>query len=123
MKIVNSILTILFLLFAVAQWNDPDPGLWIAIYGGIALISGYAILGKYNKIVIYLALAICVLGLGVYFPNLINWVKMGTPNIAESMKAEKDYIEFVREFFGLLIALMVMIFHFFQMRKMEKKEM
>lgn len=120
MKVVNIILTILFLLFAYFQINDPDPWLWVAIYGMIAGISGFAIFQKYSKGVIYLGMAICIIGLGVLFPELINWVKMGTPNIAESMKTEKSYIEFVREFFGLVIILATLIFHFFQMRKLEK---
>lgn len=120
MKVVNIILTILFVLFAYFQINDPDPWLWVAIYGMIAGISGFAIFQKYSKGVIYLGIAICIIGLGVLFPELINWVKMGTPNIAESMKTEKSYIEFVREFFGLVIILAALIFHFFQMRKLEK---
>jgi hypothetical protein len=42
---------------------------------------------------------------------------MGTPNIAETMKAERSYIEFVREFFGLAISLVALLFHFYQIRK------
>jgi len=119
MKVVNIILTVLFALFAIVQMNDPDPWLWVAIYGMVAGISGFAIVGKYSKGVVYLGIAICVIGLGILFPELINWVKMGTPNIAETMKTEKSYIEFVREFFGLGISLAALLFHFFQMRKIE----
>ncbi|MFK7775675.1 MAG: transmembrane 220 family protein [Saprospiraceae bacterium] len=121
MKIVNVTLTILFVLFAYFQINDPDPWLWVAIYGLVAGVSGFAIFQKYSKGVIYLGIAICIIGLGILFPELINWVKMGTPNIAETMKTERSYIEFVREFFGLGISLIVLVFHFFQMRKTEKK--
>jgi len=32
MKIFFATLASLFLLFAVVQYNDPDPWLWIAIY-------------------------------------------------------------------------------------------
>lgn len=117
MKVINIILTILFTLFAVVQYNDPDPWLWIAIYGLVAGVSGFAVYKKYSKGVVYLGIAICVIGLGILFPELINWIKMGTPNIAETMKTEKSYIEFTREFFGLGISLAVLVFHFFQMRK------
>lgn len=120
MKVFNIVLTILFALFAVVQLNDPDPWVWVAIYGLVAGISGFAILKKYSKGVVYLGIAICIIGLGILFPELINWVKMGTPNIAETMKTERSYIEFVREFFGLGISLAALLFHFFQMRKLEK---
>ncbi len=120
MKVINIILTVLFALFAIVQLNDPDPWLWVAIYGLVAGISGFAIVGKYSKGVLYTGIAICVIGLGILFPDLIDWVKMGMPNIAETMKTEKSYIEFVREFFGLGISLGALLFHFFQMRKNEK---
>lgn len=117
MKIINITLTLLFVLFAVFQMNDPDPWLWVAIYGLVAGVSGFAIYQKYSKGVVYVGIAICIIGLGILFPELINWIKMGTPNIAETMKTERSYIEFVREFFGLGISLAVLLFHFFQMRK------
>ena len=117
MKIINITLTILFFLFAIVQFNDPDPWLWVAIYGLVAGVSAGAILGKYNKVLVYLGIAICVLGIGILFPEVVSWIKMGTPDIAESMKTEKLYIEYVREFFGLVIALLALGFHFFQMRK------
>ena len=120
MKVINIILTILFALFAIVQFNDPDPWLWVVIYGMVAVVSGFAIYQKYSKGVIYIGITICVIGIGILFPELIDWIKMGMPNIAETMKAERSYIEFVREFFGLGISLVALIFHFLQMRKKEK---
>ncbi|HYI78522.1 MAG TPA: transmembrane 220 family protein, partial [Chryseolinea sp.] len=37
MRIVNFILAVLFLLFAFVQINDPDPVIWILIYGAMAV--------------------------------------------------------------------------------------
>lgn len=123
MKIINIILTALFALFAFFQWNDPDPWLWVSIYGLVAGISAAAIFQKRSKILIYVGIAICLLGLGLLFPELINWVKMGLPNIAESMKTEKLYIEFVREFFGLVIVLLALVFHWWQGKRADKKSL
>ena len=117
MKVINIILTLLFILFAAVQLNDPDPWLWVAIYGLVAGVSGFAIFQKYNKGVVYLGIAICIIGLAILFPELINWMNMGTPNIVETMKVERSYIEFVREFFGLAISLVTLLFHFYQIRK------
>ena len=35
-KIINSIVGLLFVLFAVVQLNDPDPLKWVIIYGFVA---------------------------------------------------------------------------------------
>ena len=120
MKIVNLVLAFFFFLFAIFQFNDPDPWLWAAIYGLVGGISVGAIFQKYSKVLIYIGIAVCVLGIGILFPEFINWLRMGTPNIAETMKTDRLYIEFVREFLGLIIALTGLVFHFFQMRKLEK---
>ena len=37
MKIVNILLAIMFLAFTYLQFNDPDPVIWILIYGAMAL--------------------------------------------------------------------------------------
>lgn len=44
MRIVNGIFCILLVLFAAAQYNDPDPLYWAAIYGIAALWGGVAAL-------------------------------------------------------------------------------
>ena len=121
MKIINIVLTMLFALFAFFQLNDPDPWVWVSIYGLVAVVSGAAIFNKHNIIVVYVGIVICLLGIGILFPELINWIRMGTPDIAETMKTEKDYIEFVREFFGLIISLIALLFHFYQIRKLDSK--
>ena len=54
MKILNIILCIMFLLFLGVQYNDPDPYLWMPIYGFVAYVCGLAAMGKYHKIVIFL---------------------------------------------------------------------
>ena len=120
MKIINILLAIVFLLSAYVQLNDPDPWLWVAIYGLVAGISIAAIFKKYNITLVYIGIAICIIGVGILFPELIDWIKMGTPNIAETMKTDRPYIEFVREFFGLLITLGAFVFHYFQIKKQTK---
>jgi len=117
MKAINITLTILFAVFAVVQLNDPDPWFWVFLYGFVAVISGFAIVEKYYKRAIFTGMAVCFLGVIIFFPDFKNWLEMGTPNIAESMKAEKPHIEFVREFLGLVIAFLALLYHFYQYRK------
>ena len=101
---------------------DSDSWLWIAIYGLTAVMYGGAILRHYNKYLIYFGIIGCLVGLGILFPELLNWIKLGTPNIAENMKTDRPYIEFVREFFGLVITMIAMIYLLFQRRRIQTLE-
>lgn len=122
MKIFNYILAALFVTFAVVQYNDPDPWKWIMLYLFVAGISLMAALDKYNKWVILLGLAIFAVEAFRLYPEFQIWVSDGMPSIVDSMKAESPYIEFVREFLGLILCFAVMIFHYVQFRKREFKQ-
>jgi len=111
MKIISILLSLLFILFALVQYNDPDPWSWILLYGYIAVISGFAALGRYNKAIIGAGIAICIVGLCFLLPDFINWVNTGAESIVENMKAEKPHIELTREFLGLGVCLLVLCFH------------
>lgn len=45
-RVLNGLMTILFAAAAVVQFNDPDPALWIAIYGAAALCSALFLFGQ-----------------------------------------------------------------------------
>ncbi|MEM1121162.1 MAG: transmembrane 220 family protein, partial [Bacteroidota bacterium] len=111
MKIVNIVLSLLFVLFAYFQYNDPDPWLWIGIYLFIALVSGLAAANIYPKRLLTIGLVGCLIGLGILLPDFINWLSTGAESITESMKTEKPHIELTREFLGLLICALVMGLH------------
>jgi Transmembrane family 220, helix len=117
MKIVNIILCIIFLLFLGVQYNDPDPHLWMPIYGFVAWMCALAALKKYNKILILTGLGILSVYTLTYVPDFIVWIKMGMPNIVETMKAEKSYIELTREFGGLVVCDVVLFWQFVQAQK------
>ncbi|MDZ7878768.1 MAG: transmembrane 220 family protein [Saprospiraceae bacterium] len=117
MKILNVILCIIFLLFLGVQYNDPDPYLWIPIYGFVAVVCGFAAVQKYNKTLILIGLSILSVYTLTYIPDFIAWIKMGMPNIVETMKAEKSYIELTREFGGLVVCDVALLWQFWQTRK------
>ncbi len=117
MKIVNIILSLLFALFAVVQFNDPDPYYWIIFYGTVATISGFGVVEKYNKNVIITVIGVCIIWMLTLIPSVIDWVNEGMPSFTGSMKAESPYIEYLREFLGLFMALLALLFHYFQAKK------
>ena len=111
MKTINIFLAILFVIFAIVQYNDPDPWIWIALYGYIALISVFAVFKKYHLPALILGIIICIIGIGMLIPAVLDWINKGASSITGSMKAESPHVELVREFLGLAIMLGALIFH------------
>jgi mannose/fructose/N-acetylgalactosamine-specific phosphotransferase system component IID len=117
MKIFNLILSALFLSFAIVQYNDPDPLVWMTIYSIVAAVCALAAFKQYYRWLILLGLAMCAVELFTTLPKFINWLNMGMPNIAETMKAEEPHIEYTREFLGLILCIGTLIFQYIQARK------
>lgn len=111
MKILHGFLAIMFLVFAALQWNDPDPYLWIPIYGVMVVLCVRAFGGHYyTKIMMALIVVYVCLGI-YYFPGIQEWLQQDDKaqlfdNIA---KMEHPFIEESREFLGLLINIIVLV--------------
>jgi hypothetical protein len=116
MKIFNLVLAALFVVSAALQINDPDPLLWIGLYLSVGLICGFAAFGKYNRWTILLVMAASIFELSTLLPDFRNWIDEGMPSIIESMKAESPHVELVREFLGVAICLVVLIFQYTRCR-------
>lgn len=121
MKIFNLLFCLLFVLSAALQYNDPDPYIWIPIYGYGAVLCWLAFRNKYHPRA-YLA------GIGVYTAYAVylffaadgvwDWLtRHHAENIAQSMKAETPWIEDTREFFGLVILIVVLLIDYFYAKK------
>jgi asparagine N-glycosylation enzyme membrane subunit Stt3 len=109
-KNIYFVISGIFLLFAIVQWNDPDPLIWMIFYGTMSLI--YILLARGKKIAFYLSvlmLITCLLNMGLILPEIIKWIKDGMPSIVQSMKATIPTIEYTREFLGLLLCLIACV--------------
>ncbi len=109
-KNIYFVISGLFLLFAIVQWNDPDPLIWMIFYGVMSLI--YILLALRKKFAFYLSvlmLIVSVVYMGFILPEIIKWIKDGMPSIVQSMKATIPSIEYTREFLGLLLCLIACI--------------
>lgn len=107
MKIINALFAVIFILSALIQYNDPDPVLWMAIYGYGALTCALAFAKKDNKIwhlvgiIVFLLYAAYLIFVS---EGVLSWItKHEAESITGPMAHEKPWIEFTREFFGLLI--------------------
>lgn len=121
MKVFNFIFVLVFILFAAVQYNDPDPYLWIPIYLYPAVLCYFAIKNKFSKLAYHLGFGF----FGAYAiyklfdeNGVIDWIKFhAATSIAATMKAEQPWVEETREFFGLVIILVVMAINYFKLKK------
>jgi hypothetical protein len=111
MKVTNLILAAMFLLFAFAQINDPDPLLWIAIYGVMAIVCIMAAFRYYIKPLLWVLLAGFLVYMVILWPGLNEWLRQEDKGVLfdEGMKMQFMYIEESREFLGLLICVIVLL--------------
>jgi hypothetical protein len=113
-KTLNLVQALAFALFAAWQYNDPDPWAWAAMYGFVAVLGGYALFRTPHPWVLLAGMLVCLLWGASLLPEFIRWLRMGAPSIAVSMKAQTPYIEFTREFLGLLICLAALVWQYRQ---------
>lgn len=113
LKLFNIFFCIVFILFAAVQYNDPDPYVWMPIYLYTAVLCWLAFRNKFFP-------GAYLLGIAVYAAYAIykffdqngvwTWItKHHEANIASTMKAEQPWIEETREFFGLIILIVVLL--------------
>ena len=62
----------LFLLSVAVQWNDPDPWLWMPIYGVAAVLAGLGAAGRLPVWPNAVALALFVLLFALWAPSLLG---------------------------------------------------
>ena len=121
MKYFNLVFCIIFILFAALQYNDPDPYVWIPIYMYAAVLCWLAFRNKFfSKWYIAGILVYAVYAVYKFFDENGVWewmTKHRAENIADSMKATQPWIEETREFFGLVILIIVLLIDFFYARK------
>lgn len=109
-KYIKLVLGLLFLLFAWFQRNDPDPALWIAIYGVLAVLCFVGAFQKIHKYILFVFGGFLLIYTVILVPEIIHWISKGMPSIVEEMKAEEPHIEYTREFFGLVISILSLWF-------------
>ncbi|MFZ6012410.1 MAG: transmembrane 220 family protein [Bacteroidota bacterium] len=119
MKIVNIVLAVMFLVFAFLQLNDPDPVVWILVYGAMAAVCIMAAFRYYSKkfllslLVLYVAYSI------VFLPGVQEWMRQENKGVLfdDVMKMEHPYIEESREFLGLMICVAVLVVQLVRSRR------
>ena len=113
MRFLYIFLAIMFVAFAALQINDPDPVLWILIYGAMVVVCVMAVFKVYNKRVLIILSVVFIVYCVVLWPGVAEWFQQEDKSVLfdDVMKMEYPYIEESREFLGLLICLVVLAFY------------
>ena len=94
--------SIVFLLFAYWQVNDPDPQIWVSVYILAAIFCVLAARGKHPLIPLGIIIVACIIGAVYFYPTSVSeWVNNEMENKDLTMKTQES--EEARETFGLLI--------------------
>lgn len=112
MRSLNIFFTVIFIIFAALQYNDPDPFVWIPIYLYAAFLCWKAAQGVYHRKLLAIGL-LGYLGYALYLffdrNGVLSWAnEHAAESLVTTMKAEKPWIEETREFGGLLILMIAM---------------
>ncbi len=110
MKYIHFTLAALFLLFTIVQFNDPDPILWIVIYGAMVALCVMAALKIFYPKVMMVQAALYLVYCGLLWTSASQWLMSDNKAMLfdEVAKMENLYIEESREFLGLVICLVVL---------------
>lgn len=97
---------LLFALFAFWQFNDPDPEVWVSIYGVAMVFCLLGTRGIFPKLPLTIVIFICILGAIYFFPGGIgDWISQEWAQKDLTMKTPQ--MEENRETFGLLTIVVV----------------
>jgi hypothetical protein len=111
-KLFNIIFCVLFILFAALQYNDPDPYVWMPIYLYSAYLCYKAAQKKFfPKAYLFGIIVYAVYAAYLFFDKtgVLNWLTHhNTESMVQTMQAKKPWIEESREFFGLIILIVVL---------------
>ncbi len=120
-KWLNLLFAALFIFSAIIQYNDPDPVLWILLYGYGAFLSLMAFRGKFSRLATGLGLLVySIYAIYLFFvtEGVADWLqKHNAASITGSMKAESEWIENTREFFGLFIMIIILAINYIYFQK------
>lgn len=115
MRLFSGVMTILFIGFAVVQYNDPDPYIWVPIYLFPAVVS--AIIFTRRKISPFLLiLGSAAFFVGGFFQWPAHWEGVALKNGMKDINIEEG-----REALGLLICAVSLLIYWLYLTQFKVK--
>jgi hypothetical protein len=110
MRIFAILMAVVFVVFAVLQYNDPDPYLWIPIYLYAALLSVLYYRGRVSKALLLVSAAVFLAGAIYMWPS--HWEGVELQNGMKTMN-----IEHGRESLGLVMVFVTLVVYALTLRR------
>ena len=108
-------MAVMFIGFAVVQYNDPDPYIWVPIYLFPAVASGLVFTGRRVSPLVLL-LAAFAFSMGALFQWPAHWAGVALKNGMKTVDVEEG-----REALGLIIcAVSLLLYWWYQTQRMTK---
>jgi hypothetical protein len=107
-RILAGLMALLFLASAGLQYNDPDPVIWIALYGAASAVCLAHVMQRSNRPLAILLGVISFVWAATLLPDFVGMVH--GPDLVRGMEADRPEIEAAREAGGLLIVVVTMLF-------------
>ena len=106
----------MFLFFASLQFNDPDPVIWILIYGAMGAVCVMAAFNFYLRWLMIIQFVSYFSYCIILIPGFRHWLESPDRMLLfnELAKMQFSYIEESREFLGLVICLAVLTWLWFK---------
>lgn len=116
-RLLNILFAMIFALFAYWNLNDPDAALWVSAYGVTAILFALAAFGRADRRVSGVLCTALWIWAIIMVPGMLDWIDADMPSITDEMQATTPHIEVVREFLGLSIASLALVFLVFSTPK------
>ncbi|GIL21583.1 MAG: hypothetical protein BroJett042_00960 [Bacteroidota bacterium] len=110
-KIVSIVLALMFVSFVAVQFDDPDPILWVFIYSNMVVICVWSVFAVPNKYWIWISAAGYLVYAIFLIPGALDWFQSPDRSLLfdDLAKMQYPYIEETREFLGLIICVVVLL--------------
>ncbi len=108
-KFFHLLLALMFAGFAYLNLNDPDPIKWVLAYGAVAVLFAFAAFGRADRRIVGALAVSLFVWMCTMTSGMVDWFQQGMPSITGEMHVTEPHIEVVREFLGLLIAVVALV--------------
>lgn len=108
--IIHAVLALMFLLFAIVQFNDPDPLIWILVYGAMVVVTVMAAFRYFNRWLLRALLLLFIAYSTLFVSGFWYWLTHQDKGALfdDLAKMQYPYVEETREFLGLIICIIVL---------------
>ena len=112
MNLLHALVSLLLLVMAGLQVNDPDPVFWVSVYVMVAVIpQGHLLIVALPKYLFFCS-GMVTAGMLMSLPGFVDYLSAADHGeIFGGMSADKPHLESAREFLGLVFCALSLVLY------------